>query len=129
VLPADVLADLQAAFGREVSRRLPRLMRAIDALAAAEPGTTGPAARAVVCEVHALGSSAALVGAEAAARAARECELLLVGCTDDVPEEIAGKATALARAVVRALSRWLPAPPVTTTLPSQRPTPGAGATA
>ena len=100
---AGALAD---AFDREVAERLPRLLAAAKAIT----GDDEPAAQAAVAvlrhEAHTLASSAALVGATAAALAGRECErLLLPYDAEDVPRDVALKAGALARGMVRALAR------------------------
>jgi HPt (histidine-containing phosphotransfer) domain-containing protein len=102
-LPATLTASLERAFAGEVAERLPRLIAAAERLA-----STGEAAGQVVSDAHALASSAAVVGADVAAHAARECELLLTPYAGqrEVPPTIAGRAVDAAEAVRAALSTW-----------------------
>src|SRR5213079_401311 len=65
-------ASLQRACAGEVAERLPRLLAATERLT-----DTAGAAGQVVSDAHALASSAAVVGVDAAAHAARACEQLL----------------------------------------------------
>lgn len=107
-LPATLAASLERAFAGEVAERLPGLLAATDELAA-----TPDAAGRVVSHAHALASSAAVVGAERAANAARECEALLspYAGTGDVPADIAEQAAGAIEAMRLALSTWQrPAP-------------------
>jgi len=97
------LAD---AFAREVSERLPRLLAAADAITGEDERAAREAVAVLRHEVHTLASSAVVVGANAAARAGRECEWLLLPYDDkDVPRDVAAKAGALARGMGRALTR------------------------
>lgn len=71
-LPAAALASLREAFAEEVSERLPRLRAAAATL---DPDLL----RVAVRDAHTLGSSAYVVGADAAARTARAVESVLLG--------------------------------------------------
>src|SRR4051794_5315050 len=87
-LPDTLTASLERAFAGEVAERLPRLLAAAGRLSERD------AAGQVVSDAHALASSAAVVGADAAAYAARECEQLLTPYAGDqpVPADIADRA-------------------------------------
>jgi HPt (histidine-containing phosphotransfer) domain-containing protein len=76
-LPESALAGLRAAFAEEVAERLPRLR-------AAAAGPDAELLRAALRDVHTLGSSAYVVGADEAARTARAAEAVL---TDGGPFE------------------------------------------
>ena len=69
-LPAAALLGLRDAFGEEVRERLPRLREAARTL---DPALLRDALR----DVHTLGSSAYVVGADDAARTARAAEAVL----------------------------------------------------
>jgi HPt (histidine-containing phosphotransfer) domain-containing protein len=100
-LPDTLTASLERAFAGEVAERLPRLLDAAGQLGAAG------AAQRVVSDAHALASSAAVVGAEEAAHAARECERLLTPYVRrEVPEAVANRAADVAETVRAALSDW-----------------------
>lgn len=76
---------LAAAFRSELETRLPRLLDAGSLLAelgAEVSGDWAASLRTVVSDAHALASSAAVVGADAASNAARACELLLAEYVD-----------------------------------------------
>ena len=106
-LPAQLGASLDDAFTREVRTRLPRLLAAADRITDDDPAIAGPAVAELRSHVHTLASSSVIVGAEAAARAGRECEWLLLPYDDGaLPPEVAAKAAALARGVGRAVGRW-----------------------
>ena len=98
-LPDTLTASLERAFAGEVAERLPRLLAAADRLGDHANGAA--AVGQVVADAHALASSAAVVGADLAALAARECELLLIPYTErgDVPSAIADRAAGAADAV------------------------------
>jgi HPt (histidine-containing phosphotransfer) domain-containing protein len=101
-LPDTLTASLEQAFAGEVAERLPRLLAAAERLS--EPGG---AAGQVVSDAHALASSAAIVGEDFAAQAARECELLLTPYgAGGVPPAVAGQAADAAEAVRVALATW-----------------------
>jgi HPt (histidine-containing phosphotransfer) domain-containing protein len=102
-LPETLTASLERAFAGEVAERLPRLMAAAGRLA-----DTSDAAGQVVSDAHALASSAAVVGADVAARAARECEQLLTPYAGrgDVPAAVADRAAEAAETMRVALSAW-----------------------
>ena len=70
-LPEAALTGLREAFAEEVSERLPRLRAAAVTL---DPDLLCDALR----DLHTLGSSAYVVGADDAARTAREAETALV---------------------------------------------------
>ena len=103
-LPAELVASLDDAFASEVAVRLPRLFGAATRLTAG----ASDAASEILSDTHALASSAAVVGEDVAAYAARECEQLLAayvraaGSVVDV-ERITGAVDALGLA----LSRWV----------------------
>lgn len=114
----DLAALLGEAFAGEVASRLPRLLDAAARLLGPAPGVA--AARAVVMEVHALASSAALVGEELVAGWAREVEELLAAYADGSAPPVSDRGPALPRGVAEAvgdrvgalalgLSRWVAA--------------------
>ena len=70
-LPESALAGLREAFADEVTERLPRLRAAAATL---DP----EALREALRDVHTLGSSAYVVGADDAARTARAAEAVLL---------------------------------------------------
>ena len=87
-LPADLLSSLREAFATDVATRLPRLAAAAD----------GRVDGDVVRDAHTLVSSAAVVGATDASRAARDLEdALLAGDPAGEP----------ARRLVEELQRWV----------------------
>jgi HPt (histidine-containing phosphotransfer) domain-containing protein len=108
------VASLDDAFASEVAVRLPRLLAAArrlgDGAVGEVPGGSTAAAHVIMSDAHALASSAAVVGEDIAAYAARECEQLLAAFvrnvgparTDDAATEISGAVDALHLA----LSRW-----------------------
>jgi HPt (histidine-containing phosphotransfer) domain-containing protein len=102
-LPETLTASLERAFAGEVAERLPRLLAAADELSACPR-----AAGRVVSDAHALASSAAVVGADRAAVAARECEQLLTPYARDgvVPASIVDRAADAAEEMRAALSSW-----------------------
>ena len=102
-LPDTLSASLERAFAGEVAERLPRLLAAADELS-----QRGDAAGRVVSDAHALASSAAVVGADQAASAARECEQLLAPYTQNgiVPASVADRAADAAEQMRAALSSW-----------------------
>ena len=102
-LPETLAASLERAFAGEVAERLPRLLAAADELS-----ERADAAGQLVSDAHALASSAAVVGADRAASAARECEQLLTPYAQDgvVPESIADRAADAAEQMRAALSSW-----------------------
>lgn len=102
-LPETLAASLEHAFAGEVAQRLPRLLAATGRLT-----EESAAAGQVVSDAHALASSAAVVGADAAAHAARECEQLLSPYAERsvVPAAVADQAAAAADAMRTALAAW-----------------------
>jgi HPt (histidine-containing phosphotransfer) domain-containing protein len=102
-LPDTLTASLERAFAGEVAERLPRLLAAADRLTEEHA-----AAGQVVSDAHALASSAAVVGADVAAHAARECEQLLTPYAGDhqVPVAVADRAVEAANAMRVALCAW-----------------------
>jgi HPt (histidine-containing phosphotransfer) domain-containing protein len=102
-LPDTLSASLQRAFAGEVAERLPRLLAFAEQLT----DSTDAAGR-VVSDAHALASSAAVVGVDDAARAARTCEQLLTpyARNGDVPPAVADRAAEAAEAMRSALSDW-----------------------
>jgi HPt (histidine-containing phosphotransfer) domain-containing protein len=102
-LPDTLAASLDRAFAGEVAERLPRLIEAAGRLTE----DAGAAIR-VVSDAHALASSAAVVGADVAAVAARECEQLLTPYTGKsaVPVDVADRAVEAADAMRTALRAW-----------------------
>ena len=102
-LPDTLTASLERAFAGEVAERLPRLLAAAGRLTE-ETGAAGQ----VVSDAHALASSAAVVGADVAAYAARECEQLLTPYAGraEVPVAVADRAVEAADAMRVALSAW-----------------------
>lgn len=102
-LPDTLAASLERAFAGEVAERLPRLLAAADALSQ-RPDAAGQ----FVSDAHALASSAAVVGADLAASAARECEQLLTPYAHNgvVPESVADRAADVAEQMRAALSSW-----------------------
>ncbi|MFL6241032.1 MAG: Hpt domain-containing protein [Actinomycetes bacterium] len=102
-LPDTLAASLERAFAGEVAERLPRLLAATDKLT-----ETTEAAGQVMSDAHALASSAAVVGADMAAHAARECEALLApyAGTRAVPFAVAQQATVAAEQMRDALAAW-----------------------
>jgi HPt (histidine-containing phosphotransfer) domain-containing protein len=93
-LPESALAGLREAFAGEVAERLPRLRAAAST---PDPATLRDALR----DVHTLGSSAYVVGADEAARTARAAEAVLL---DDGPLET---FAALVGILDAELSAWL----------------------
>ena len=109
--PLDVpglQARLEDAFAAELSARLPRLIPAAERLRRRGGATTTPTVRAIVTEVHALASSAVVVGAHAAARAARACEHRLLAYTDGgtLPVFVVEDACHQLDELLNALSCW-----------------------
>jgi len=102
-LPETLSASLQRAFAGEVAERLPRLLAATERLT-----DTAGAAGQVVSDAHALASSAAVVGVDAAAHAARACEQLLspYAANGDVPVAVADRAVDAAETMRAALAAW-----------------------
>jgi HPt (histidine-containing phosphotransfer) domain-containing protein len=102
-LPETLPASLEHAFAGEVAERLPRLLAA-----AGQINETRDAVGQVVSDAHALASSAAVVGAQEAAQAARECEQLLTPYAGAraVPTAIVDRAANAAEAMRAALSAW-----------------------
>jgi hypothetical protein len=100
----DVRSGLADAFAAEVTTRLPRLVDAASHLA----DDPEHAIREFVTDAHALASSAAVLGEDVAAFAARECEQLLSPYADRaaVPFAVAELASGAAEAVCLALSHW-----------------------
>jgi HPt (histidine-containing phosphotransfer) domain-containing protein len=102
-LPETLAASLERAFAGEVAERLPRLLAAANELTVADS-----AAGQVMTDAHALASSAAVVGADSAAEAARECELLLTPYAGrrPVPPPVADRALRAADEMRAALASW-----------------------
>jgi HPt (histidine-containing phosphotransfer) domain-containing protein len=102
-LPETLTASLERAFAGEVAERLPRVLAAAERLS-----ERGDAVGQLVSDAHALASSAAVVGAEDAAYAARECEQLLspYAGAPVVPPAVADRAAQAADAMRQALSAW-----------------------
>ena len=75
-LPPEALAGLREAFTGEVATRLPRLLALLDGQPGHDPGPDA------LRDAHALGSSAVIVGENAAARTARALEVELGGAAD-----------------------------------------------
>jgi HPt (histidine-containing phosphotransfer) domain-containing protein len=102
-LPETLSASLERAFAGEVAERLPRLLAA-----AGQINETRDAVGQLMSDAHALASSAAVVGADDAARAARECEQLLTPYAGarSVPTSVADRAASAAEAMRAALSAW-----------------------
>ena len=102
-LPETLSASLERAFAGEVAQRLPRLLAATERLT-----DTTDAAGQVVNDAHALASSAAVVGIDAAAQAARECEQMLTPYArhGDVPAAVADRVVDAAAMMRAALSDW-----------------------
>jgi hypothetical protein len=103
-LPVELVTSLDDAFASEVAVRLPRLLGAALRLRAGAP----EAASEILSDTHALASSAAVVGEDVAAYAARECEQLLTAYVHatgpvDAVVRIAGAVDALGLA----LARWI----------------------
>ncbi len=102
-LPDTLSASLERAFAGEVAERLPRLLAAADLLT-----DCSSAVGQVMSDAHALASSAAVVGAEVAAQAARECEQILMPYADasQLPPAVADRALEAADAMRAALTAW-----------------------
>jgi HPt (histidine-containing phosphotransfer) domain-containing protein len=102
-LPNTLSASLERAFAGEVAERLPRLLAFAERLT-----DRADAAGRVVTDAHALASSAAVVGVDDAARAARTCEQLLTpyARSGDVPSAVAERAAEAAEVMRTALSEW-----------------------
>jgi hypothetical protein len=115
--PAALGASLDEAFASEVAVRLPRLLGAANRLTDGIPEAAGE----ILSDTHALASSAAVVGEDVAAYAARECEQLMAAYLHaahhrDVPAQPTGQAgliapviriTGAVDALRLALSRWV----------------------
>jgi HPt (histidine-containing phosphotransfer) domain-containing protein len=105
-LPVELGANLDDAFASEVALRLPRLLGATTRLT----DGSDDAAQEILSDTHALASSAAVVGEDLAAYAARECEQMLTAFVH--PGQGASRPDAAARiagavdALRWALSRW-----------------------
>jgi HPt (histidine-containing phosphotransfer) domain-containing protein len=115
-LPDTLAASLERAFAGEVAERLPRLLAAAEEL-----GEVGDAASRAASAAHALASSAAVMGQDDAAKAARECERLLApyAAQGEVPAPVAGAAADAADAVRVALRPWTQAGPEIPAIPEQ----------
>jgi hypothetical protein len=113
-LPAPLVASLDDAFASEVAVRLPRLLAAArrlgDGAAARLSNGAVDAAQVILSDTHALGSSAAVVGEDIAAYAARECEQMLTAFVQHVGPVVPGEAVVQIAGAVDALhlalSRW-----------------------
>jgi HPt (histidine-containing phosphotransfer) domain-containing protein len=90
-LPESALASLRAAFAEEVTERLPRLR-------AAAAGLDTDLLADALRDVHTLGSSAYVVGEDAAARTARSAEAVLLagGSLQEFAELVAALDSQLA---------------------------------
>lgn len=84
-LPPDLQAKLAAAFADELDIRLPRLLPAAERLRRRGCQVSPATVRTIVTEVHTLASSAVIVGAHRAARAARTCEHRLLAYAEGAP--------------------------------------------
>jgi HPt (histidine-containing phosphotransfer) domain-containing protein len=98
-LPPEALAGLREAFAAEVAERLPRLRAAVDS---GEDAALDQAVR----DAHALGSSAAVVGAADASRTARATEALLACRQGGAP--VAADVRARVDELHACLSGWRP---------------------
>jgi HPt (histidine-containing phosphotransfer) domain-containing protein len=99
------LAD---AFAMELRSRLPRLIPAADRLRRRGVATSPATLRTIVSDVHTLASSAVVVGAHDAARAARACEHRLLAYVDGEalqPGVVADALESLDQ-LLTALLRW-----------------------
>ena len=110
VLTPGVRAALRDAFGGEVSARLPRLLAAGALLA--QHQVRGPAnetLHSALRDVHALASSAAVVGENFVAEAARECEELLAPYVDvaRLPGEALTRILDRIEDIALALAPWV----------------------
>ena len=102
-LPVELLPSLDDAFASEVAVRLPRMFAATARLRA---GATD-AAHSILSDVHALASSANVVGEDVAAYAARECEqLLLAFVHGSAPYNAVQLISGGVDALGLALARW-----------------------
>lgn len=109
-LPPDLHRQLAAAFALELDARLPRLLAAAERLRRRGCQASAATLKVIVAEVHTLSSSAVVVAAHDAARAARACEHRLLAYVDGAPLTPGVVAEALEHvdALVAALTRWRP---------------------
>lgn len=107
-LPPDLHEQLTDAFARELDARLPRLLPAADRLRRRGREVSAATVRVIVTEVHTLASSAVVVGAHRAARAARACEHRLLAYLDGapLPAVVAGEALDHLDELIAALACW-----------------------
>lgn len=108
---AGLQERLESAFVGEVCTRLPRLLPAVSRLRRLGVNVSPATLRTIVSEVHALASSAVIVGVHDAARAARACEHRLLAYTDgeSVPAVVVSEALEHLDRLVDSLSGWHPA--------------------
>jgi HPt (histidine-containing phosphotransfer) domain-containing protein len=99
---------LEDAFIGELCARLPRLVPAAARLRRLGVRTSPATVRAVVTEVHALASSAVVVGAHDAARAARAVEHRLLAYTDgeELPQVVVTDALEHLDSLLSSLTGW-----------------------
>lgn len=109
-LPPELQEQLASAFAHELELRLPRLLPAAERLRRRGPQVSAATIRSIVTEVHTLASSAVVVGAHRAARAARACEHRLLAYTEGTPLPAVVVAEALAQLdeLSHALACWRP---------------------
>lgn len=116
-MTSEVRRALRAAFRSELEARLPRLLDAGSLLAelgtdlsADLSGDWAASLRSVVSDAHALASSAAVVGADAASTAARSCELLLADYVDAAvvpPARVLQQAADRVEELLLSLAGWI----------------------
>ena len=102
---------LETAFSGEVCQRLPRLLPAVARLRRRGVDASPATVRTIVAEVHALASSAVIVGLHDAARAARACEHRLLAYTDGeaMPAVVVAEALDHLERLLTSLDGWHPA--------------------
>jgi HPt (histidine-containing phosphotransfer) domain-containing protein len=84
-LGSSLYDRLAEAFAEELSTRLPRLLPAAARLRRNRTATSAATIKTIVSETHTLASSAVVLGAHDAARAARACEHRLLAYVDGSP--------------------------------------------
>ncbi|MDQ1687385.1 MAG: hypothetical protein QOK42_360 [Frankiaceae bacterium] len=99
---------LEDAFAGELCSRLPRLVPAAARLRRLGVRTSPATVRAIVAEVHPLASSAVVVGAHEAARAARAVEHRLLAYTEgeELPQVVVADALEHLDHLLSALTGW-----------------------
>ena len=107
-LPPDLHEQLAVAFVRELDARLPRLLPAAERLRRRGCQVSAATVRVIVTEVHTVASSAVVVGAHRAARAARACEHRLLAYVDGapLPAVVAAEALDHLDELLAALTCW-----------------------